>query len=176
MALTIEERTQDFIESYNDYYPLIFSIVFSKLDNVDEARDITQEVFTRFFEKYDTVRNSRKWLYGALRIVMIDYFKKKENRNVNVDDMLDDVSLSFVNGFRDTRIIIKEALDDMNNFEDEKSRILFELISIHNFTYGQAGRQLNLTERQVRYKYGIIQKRLIDYFSGRGILSLEDLL
>ena len=72
--------------------------------------------------------------------------------------------------------MIEQALEDTGNFQDEKDKILFELISIDNFTYKEAGAQTGLTERQVRYRYNLTVERLVKYFQARGIKSLEDLL
>jgi len=172
----IDRITSAFSAVYSDYYALIYSVVYAKLNNADEAEDICQEVFMRLLERFYEVENPRRWLYGAVRLVMLEYFRKKKGHDVNVDDVLDDVSMSYVNGFRDTRIVIQQALEDMNNYEEETDRIVFELIAIHNFTYQEAAEQLGITEHKSRYKYNRVSERLMTYFKGKGIKGLEDLL
>ncbi len=169
-------KTESFTELYNTYYPLIYSVVNSKVNNADDTEDICQEVFIRYFEKVDEVESPRKWLYGTLRNVVSDYYRKKKGKTVNVDDLFNDISFQYVNGFRDTRILIQEAFDNMNNFKDEKDKILFDLVAVYNFTYSETGEQLGLSVRQVRYRYGLIVKTLLDYFKQKGINSLEELL
>ena len=165
---------EDFIDAYNRLYPLVYSTVYTKIGNVDDTKDICQEVFIRFYEKIDEVRSPRKWLYGTLRNVVLDYIKKKKPDATEED--LDDISVTFVNGFRDTRLLIQEAIEDIENFENEEEQVLFELIATYNFTYKEAGEQVNMSERQVKYRYGLIVKRLIQYFQKKGIGSLEELL
>ncbi|MDY6968108.1 MAG: sigma-70 family RNA polymerase sigma factor [Spirochaetota bacterium] len=164
-----------FTEMHSKYYPLIFSAVYTKVDNVDDAKDICQEVFIKFFEKFGEIENYRKWLYGALRLAVFDFYRKSRP-NINIDEVFDDISLTFVNGFRESRIIINEAIENMDNFDNETDKIMFDLIAINNFTYAQTAKQLGLTRRQVEYKYKKITDRIIDYLRKKGIDNLEDLL
>jgi RNA polymerase sigma factor (sigma-70 family) len=171
----LDRKTRGFTEAYNDYYPLVFSTVYSKTGHPDDSKDIAQEVFMRLFENFTEVENIRKWLYGTLRNVIFEHFRKKKNDS-DIDSILNDASMAYVNGFRESRMIIQQTLDDMNNFNDEKEKTLFDLISIHNFTYQETGAHLGMSERQVRYKYGVISNRIIQHLEKKGIKSLEELL
>ncbi len=93
-----------------------------------------------------------------------------------METLFDDVSLSFVNGFRDARIILEEALADDKNFDNETERTLFELVAFHNFTYEQAAKHLDMSLRRVGYRYRNILQRLMQYLKAKGIDDLEDLL
>ncbi len=174
--LKLDKDTRAFTETFNDYYPLIYSTVYTKVGDAVDAEDITQEVFARLYEKQNKVENTRKWLYGAMQNVIMEYYRKKAGSEASVEDYTSDISLTFVNGFRDTRLMIQEALDSIENFEDETEKVLFDLIAIHNFTYKHVAAHLGLTERQVRYRYNVLVARISHYFEQKGIKSLEDLL
>lgn len=173
-----DSKTEEYTKLFNKYYPLIFSSIYSKLGNYDESEDICQEVFIRFYQKFDEVESPRKWLYGVMRNVIMDHFKKKKKtkNDVDVDSMFDNISMSFVNGFRDTRIIIEEALNEIYGSEDEELIILFDLIAVHNFSYVQASKHLNLSYKKVRYRFNKMVDEISDYLKKKGIYSLEDLL
>ncbi|HON77212.1 MAG TPA: sigma-70 family RNA polymerase sigma factor [Spirochaetota bacterium] len=173
---SLDKKTREFTEVYSDYYPIVYCTVYSKIGNPDDTHDICQEVFIRFYEKFSEVQTPRKWLLGTLRYVILEHLRKKGGTDTDIDMVYNDVSLSFVNGFRDTRIIIEEALEDIEIFGSEKNKLLFDMIAIYNFTYRETGRQLGMTERQVRYQYSIVMKRLIEYFKTKGVADLEDLL
>jgi len=164
-----------FADLHNKYYPLIFSAVYTKVGDTDDTNDICQEVFIKFYEKFEEIENKRKWLYGALRLAILEFFRKKKS-NVNIDEVFSDVSLTFVNGFRDARIIISEAMENMDNFNNEEERIIFDLIAINNFSYNQTAKQLGLTKRQIEYKYKLIVNRIIQYLKKKGVDNIEDLL
>jgi len=165
-----------FTEAHADYYPLVFSTVYTKVGNVDDAREICQEVFIKLYEKMDEVENPRKWLYGALRLAVFDYYRKKRGGEVNIDEIMDSVGMTFVNGFRDSRIIIKEVLNDTGLFADELDGAVFELVAYSNYSYSETGKELGLTKRQVEYRYVKLTERILDEFKKRGIKHIEDLL
>lgn len=167
---------KEFAEAYNNYYPIVFSAVYTRVGNYDDAEDICQEVFLKLHKKIESVENIRKWLLGALRLEVLSFYKKKKPDAVDPDILFQDMSLTFVNGFRDIRIIIDETIDDMDNFKDSTDKALFDLVAIYNFTYEEAGAQLGFSKRQVRYKYGKIVERLLDSLNKKGIKNLEDLL
>ena len=129
----------------------------------------------KFFEKFNTIENHRKWLYGALRLAVFEFYRSR-NKASNIDDIFNDVGLTFVNGFRDARIIISEIIESDDTFDSEEDKILFDLIAINNFSYNQAGSQLGLTKRQVQYKYGLIVQKILDQLNKKGIKNIEDLL
>ncbi len=165
-----------FTDSYNSFFPLMFSLVHSKVGNAHEAEDICQELFMTFYEKYDTIDNPRKWLYGAMRIVILKYYEGKKKDKTELEGLLEDVSMSYVNGFRDTRVILEEALEDSNSFKNEEERVLFELVAYYNFSLAKACRHLDMTYDKGRYTYDSVTKRLMDYLKKHGINQLEDLL
>jgi RNA polymerase sigma-70 factor (ECF subfamily) len=168
-------KNRRFTELYDAYYPMVFSAVLTKVDNPDDAEDICQEVFIALYNKLEEIEDVRKWLYGTLRYEVLAYYRKK-NRNLSMDDVFDNVALTFVNGFRDTRILIDKVLEKESAGLGETERELLELISVYRYTYEEAGKLTGLTKRQARYKYGLIVDRILDSLAKQGIKSLEDLL
>jgi RNA polymerase sigma-70 factor (ECF subfamily) len=169
-------RKAAFAEAYNDLYPVVLGAAYSKMGNMQDAEDLCQEIFVKFFNKMDEIDNARKWLYGALRLELMNYYRKHRPGMTDVEDVLDDAAMTFVNGFRDVRIIIKDAIGSMENFGGERDRTLFDLIAVNGFSYEEAGSQLGMSFRQVRYRYGLAVVRILEYLSKKGINNLEDLL
>jgi RNA polymerase sigma factor (sigma-70 family) len=169
-------RNREFAEAYNDLYPVLFGAIYSRVNSMDDAEDICQELFIKLYNKLSEVENKRKWLFGAMKYELMNYYKKKRPGDMDINEHFDDVGLGYVNGFRDTRIMINDAIEDMDNFDNETDRALFDLVAVKNFTYEEAGAHLGLSKRQVRYRYGLIIDRLMDYFKKRGIQNIEELL
>ncbi len=168
-------KNSRFTELFDAYYPMVFSAVLTKVDSPDDAEDICQEVFLTLYNKLDEVEDVRKWLYGTLRYEVLAYYRKK-NRNVSMDDVFDNVALTFVNGFRDTRILIDGVLERESAELDQTERELLELVSVYRYTYDEAGKLLGITKRQARYRYGLTVNRILDSLAKQGIRSLEELL
>ena len=135
-------------EIYSDYYPVIFNAVYTKIGNREDTKDICQEVFIRLYQKLDEIENIRRWLFSAIKLVVLEYYRKKKgNDNLNIDDVYNDLGLTFVNGFRDTRIIISDAMDNVENFKEDKERVIFDLIAVSNYTYEHTAKILGMTRR-----------------------------
>ena len=72
--------------------------------------------------------------------------------------------------------LIEDALNVIYGSENEESIVLFDLIAVHNFTYVQASKHLNLSYKKVRYRFNKMVEEIIDYLKKKGIKNLEDLL
>lgn len=177
--MIFSNKERHFREAYNMYYPAVYNILFFKLKNKNDIEDICQEVFISLYNNLEEVRDIKKWLYGALRYTISNFYRKKgmnDSEIVDIEDVQNDINLSFQNGQRDIRIIINEAIENKENFNDEEEKILFDLIAINKYTYAEAANQLGLTRNQVEYKYKTISKRIVKYLENMGITSIEDLL
>ncbi|MFC1670666.1 RNA polymerase sigma factor [Spirochaetota bacterium] len=170
---------KEFREAYSNYYPIVFSSLFSKTGSREDAEDICQEVFIRFLDKFNEIEDKRSWLFTAMRFEISNYYKKKGSKKIdadNIDDVFNDSSLKYENGFRDARIILNDAIEDENNFKNEKEKVLFDLIAVYSFSYKEAAKYLNLTKSKVEYKYKQIEKRIIDFLKSKDIKEIDDLI
>ncbi|MCP4132056.1 MAG: sigma-70 family RNA polymerase sigma factor [bacterium] len=172
--VTGKQKAQ-FSEVYTQYYPLILSSVYSKVGSVDTAEDLTHEIFLQYLSNMDKVEKVRPWLFTVLKGVLYEYYRKerKMSDDVALAESGDDIALKYVNGFRDTRIIINGAIEQL---DDETDRLIFDLVAIQKFTFEAAGEQLGLTRYNLRYRYRSIVKTIMDYLNKQGITDIKDLL
>jgi RNA polymerase sigma factor (sigma-70 family) len=167
-----------YTEAHDRYYLLVFSTVRIKVADRSDVEDICQNIFLKFYEKFEEIEADRHrlWLYGAMRIFVLEYYRKKNKHVISEEEIFSDISLTFVNGFRDARMVIAETIDDEGVFGSEDDRVLFDLIALYNYSYAEVGRQMGYSKRQVGYRYRIIVERIIAGLKKRGIGKLEDLL
>ena len=170
------KQNSQFVEHYSNFYPLVFNTIYAKIESYEDAEDISQNLFIKLYDKLESVENVRKWLFGAIRLELFNYYRSKKKMEVDVETVLDDAAMTYVNGFRDVRIIIEEALNNMNNFETESERVLFDLIAVNKYSYNEASKEMGLSKDQVRYKYNKVCSRLLNYLHEKGIENLEELL
>ncbi|MCP4134799.1 MAG: sigma-70 family RNA polymerase sigma factor [bacterium] len=176
MGAYVKKRDR-FAEYFSEYYQVVYNAVFPKVGSAEDTEDLCQEVFLilyRNLEDTDNIDNVRKWLYGTLKNVVLQYYRRKEKPKANIDDIFDDVSLTFVNGFRDTRILIEEAIEE--EIEDDDERTLVELIAFHNYSYTKVAEYMGLTKRIVGYRYNQVVKKILENLERKGINNIEDLL
>lgn len=179
--MIIKEKLTDpgvdrFIEVYDSHYSLMFSTIYSRVNNYHDAEDICQEVFIRLLDNIGSVENPRRWLFGCMRIVVFDYYKAKKRGDVDVDELFDDIGIGYVNGFRDARMIIKQAVDEICGERGDLDSSLFELVAVYNFSFVQASRHLKLNYKQARYRYNVFAGLVLERLKGRGVNNIEDLL
>jgi RNA polymerase sigma-70 factor, ECF subfamily len=71
----------DFLDAYDLYADEILRFCFFKISDYERAQDLTQEVFTRFWQelrKGVSVQNTRAFLYTIARTSIIDWYRKKK--------------------------------------------------------------------------------------------------
>ena len=173
------KREKKFRELYNLYYPFVLNVIIKKTDTREDAEDICHEVFVTFYNKFEEIENPKSWLYSAVKFAFSNYYRRKSNvqkGDSSIDDVLNDSSLQFTNGFKDTRIILQEVINSDEVYEDEKERILFQLLAVNSFSKKQAARQLGYTRSQVDYKYSKISKRIVEILKRKGISDIDELL
>jgi len=168
--------TDRFVENYDSFYTIVFNSIYSKVNNYHDAEDICQEVFIRFYDRMAEIENPRKWLFGCLRLVVFDFYKVRQKKEVNIDELLDDIGMGYVNGFRDSRMMIKQVIDDICNETGDRDASLFELVAVYNYSFVQASKHLNLNYKQARYRYGVFAERIVEKLKEKGINNIEDLL
>lgn len=78
-----------FVESFSEYGDAIFRFCMVKVSNVELAEDMTQEVFTRYWQYLrdgKEMTNTRSLLYTIANNMAKDWYKKK--KAVSLDDRI----------------------------------------------------------------------------------------
>jgi RNA polymerase sigma factor (sigma-70 family) len=153
---------------------MVFNAVCTKVSSLDDAEDICQEVFIALFNHLDEVQNIRAWLFGTLKNMVLKYYKEKYAAEEDIDNFMDDAALTFVNGFRDARILISQTLDEVLSGDEERN--LFELVAIHKYSYSETAELMGITKRKVDYNYNRIAAKITAALKAKGISQIEDLL
>ena len=143
--MSMKRKKDEYTEAHNRYYPLVFSSIYTKIENIEDTKDICQDIFIKFFEKFDEIENKRKWLYGALRLAVFEFYRKKKGSN-NIENVFNGAGLTFVNSLRNARIVIGEAMEEVENFIDEDEKTLFDLIAQYNYSYSAVAKQLGFVQ------------------------------
>lgn len=171
-----DSTVRKFNREYDLYFSSIFSSVYSRTGSYHESEDICQEIFLSLFDNIESVRNTRTWLYGVMRNMISDYYSRKGKTPAEVELLVEESSAVYVNGFRDTRIIIEEILNSDETFTDERERIVFDMVAVNGFSIAEVSRHLDITYRQARYGFERASAGIADALKKRGIASIGDLL
>jgi RNA polymerase sigma-70 factor (ECF subfamily) len=72
----------EYLAAYDEYADAVFRMCYSKTSSREEAKDMTQEVFTRVWQRIESgkedVENLRAFLFTVARNLIKDYYKKKK--------------------------------------------------------------------------------------------------
>jgi RNA polymerase sigma factor (sigma-70 family) len=172
-------KRSEFRKAYGDYYPLIYRILYARTGSREDAEDLCHDIFVSLYDKFDGVYDRRAWLLGAARFALSNYYRKKrvtEPESPGMEDFCEDSRVSYENGSREMRMLIRETIADSCNYGSEEDRLIFDLVALGGFTYEQASKQLGLSRRQVEYGYGRVSRRILDALRKKGIVKIEDLL
>lgn len=82
-----EDRMEKaFIDAFDTYGDAIFRFAMVKVSNVELAEDMTQEVFTRFWQALrdgKEMHNTRAYLYTVANNLAKDWYKKKKSESLD---------------------------------------------------------------------------------------------
>lgn len=119
-----DETKAYFLQIHDSYADDIYRFCLLKVSNRELAQDLTQEVFTRFWQALregTVMRSERALLYTVARNLIIDWYRKKKESSL---DVLTEAGLEFTGeGAADVEreALMGEALRMINEL-DEPSR------------------------------------------------------
>jgi RNA polymerase sigma-70 factor (ECF subfamily) len=160
-------------QAYETYYTYLFCVAKKKVGDVQTAEDMCQEVFIAFSEKIDQVTNVKTWLLGALRFQVVNYFRGKQAKYSNTDDIdIHQESLVEKDKHLDINIILNEIFEK----ESDLHKQVFELKNIHGWTLTSIAEELNMKRHKVKYIYEKVAKSLLEQLKKKGISTFGDIL
>ena len=105
------------------YYQSILKYIKSRINNLETARDLTQEVFLKI-EKARASNMSKSYVYTVAKNIIVDYYRK---RAVPTDELSDNENVlsSYLPDDLDCRL--EDCLQDyLYQIDEESARLLVE--------------------------------------------------
>lgn len=136
----------------------VFNIAYKFVGSVDEAEDLTQDVFIKVFRSlstFDRRANFQTWLYSVTRNLCIDHYRalRKErealNRDLDVDVLApasSDRSPLQILESQDQAALLKRALDRL----PQAMRTAVVLRDLQELSYEEIAKQLDLPDGTVK--------------------------
>lgn len=98
-----KENSENFEVIFKEYYTPVFRFISFKVSSREEAEDLTQDVFTRFFSALQKEKElSISYLYTIARNRVIDYYRKK--KAIPMTDELEESIIDQVDYFQPTEL------------------------------------------------------------------------
>jgi len=157
-----QANPKDFEPLYNQYFEKIFRFVYQRMENKEEASDITSQVFIKALVninnfRYRTVPFSA-WLYRiAINEVSSFYSNSKKNRQVNIE------TVQLNNFFEEPNPDLMEErietiIEVLKQISDN-DLILIEMRFFENRSFNEIAGIIGITENNAKVKvYRVIDK------------------
>ncbi len=126
-------------DAFGDFYDLyvdkIYRFIYFKVSRVQEAEDLTSEVFLRVWQYLRdgiAIDNVKAFLYRVSRNVVIDFYRKnygKETINLEDSDVIDSLKADNLIEKIDTKLQVEDINKKLDNLkEDYKEVILLRFV------------------------------------------------
>ena len=162
-----DNQEKIFIESFSEYGDAIFRFCMMKVSNVELAEDMTQEVFTRYWQYVrdgKTMTNTRSFLYTIANNMSKDWYKKKKSYSLD-EKMEYGVMLKDNSAGPDIMAEYQEVLETIKDLEEKDREVLMlkyvegldpkDIAEILNETANAISVRLNRATKRLQQKLGI---------------------
>lgn len=136
---------------YENYYKLVYGIVFSIIKNNADSEDITHEIFTKIY-KLDSSKlpedHEASWLFTVSKNECLQFIRKTKP-SISIDEMYE-IPTNY-NGIDD--VIDKEYYNRLISGLKEDEKIIVSLKVLSNFTFKKISQVMNIPIGTVQWKY-----------------------
>lgn len=138
---------------YTEHHHWLQSWIRSRLNNVEQAQDLTQETFIKVLMKgrEHEFNSPKAYLSSIARGLLVDFFRRRTVEQayleaLEVQPEQHSISAEQHHLIIDTLLQIEKMLDAMS----ERGRQIFLLAQLDGFSFAEIGRQLNVSVTTVR--------------------------
>ncbi len=140
------------------YYESIYKFCLNRLNNEDDASDITQDVFLFFQEKADTLEDIhiKAWLYSVANL-KIKEFLRKHGKEIAVASLanfdIEDETANIIDMFENLSDFDIEKIDKYReiifNHLNEREKLLYQKHFIEGKSHSQIAEEMNISVKNV---------------------------
>ena len=158
------------------YQRKVFQLAYSYFRNREDAMDVVQETFLRFYQKahmFQKGKNFQNWLLQMAKNICIDYYRKHHKRDnemrreKNIEDLNSSPQES---SHHDPISDIKEIFSRCLGKLSDKQRMIFVMKHYNHLHYNEIAQILNIalgTVKSLHYKAVRNLRTLMSPYMGR---------
>ena len=138
----------------------VYRFILKNIKDVDKAKDIVQDSFTKMWEKVSDIASekAKSYLFSTAYHTMIDHIRKDSRMNRFGDEYSD--VLSTDHSYNDLQEVLEEALTKLPDIQ----RSVLLLRDYEGYSYKEIGDITELSESQVKvyiYRARLLMKTYI---------------
>ncbi len=171
--LCLKGNKKAFEELIDKYQRTIFNVALRMVNDYDDAKDISQTVFIKAYNKLDTFKPKYKffsWLYRMLINESLNFLEKKRQfMKLEQDIISKDLNPEERYQQNEINKIVDEAVGELPL--DYRVAIVFRHFA--NLSYNELSFVLEIPEKTVKSRLYSARQVLAKIFSARGIKAYE---
>ena len=157
----------EFTLVYNQHKAILFNFTLKMVGDRMVCEDIVQNVFIKFFENLEKIRNAegiRSWLFTTARNEIFTFYRKKK---IHIDqfgvadadelDLEDSIKVDHEYEMKETSEMILKSVNELPLEQKE----VFLLKEYGGFSYKEISAIMNINEELVKSRLFKIRKKLI---------------
>ncbi|MEM7368139.1 MAG: sigma-70 family RNA polymerase sigma factor [Bacteroidota bacterium] len=143
-------------------YKPLFLFVKNRVDNQEDAEDLTQEVFYKVSKSGNAgIRNIKSWVYTIAKNTITDYYRKKEVITNEVEDMMYAEEYDTNDALSEMSQCIRKFINEL----PEEYRSLMTLSELEEVPQKEIAERLGMNYVTVRSKIQRGRKKLKNLFA-----------
>jgi RNA polymerase sigma-70 factor (ECF subfamily) len=149
----LNQNNLDFQKIFKDYYNPLVNFINYYLNNIDDSREVVQNVFFKLWENKESLNvriSFKSYIYQSAKNTMIDYIRanKKHKGHTEVDtELIQRIEDS--NHTEPEPYIIRTEIQKLLLEVKPKNREIFELNKFEGLTYEEIADYLKISKRTV---------------------------
>lgn len=161
--------TADYEDLFHAHYEPLTRYAFSMMKNMDEAEDVVQRLFVKFWEKRNelSVQDSRAYLFRATYNTCLNELKRIKRESARYTDGTVEVSGTDIASHR---VLGQELEDQLSSAMDklpDKCREVFRLSRYEELSYKEISERLDISvktvENHIAKALRIMREELAEY-------------
>ncbi|WP_347053327.1 RNA polymerase sigma-70 factor [Flavobacterium olei] len=151
-------KDKAFDELYFRYRDVLVRFVYLRMRSIAISEEIVQEVFTSIWERRKTIviqKSFAAYIYTSVRYMTLDYIKSYEVTDQYIQEVLQKNAVSFGsrNATEDAIYYeeLQNAVDQAAKLLPKKSKEVFILSRIKNYSNKEIAEELNVSVETVKY-------------------------
>lgn len=150
-----------FLEEIEKHKGVIFKISKMYMDNLDDQKDLFQEITFQVWKAYPTFEGRSKfstWLYRIALNTAIIFLKSEKRRSFIKNDQVEGFEISNIDYNADEEQQLKKMYDAINQLNVIDKALIFYYLE--NFSGKEIAVQLGITEVNARVKLNRAKEKL----------------
>ena len=141
---------QQFETIFTKYYSVVKYFALMLLKSEEDAKDITQDVFTKLWTKpelWAEVPNPTPYIYTLTKSTTLNFIKHKKVELAYQEKIIEKTLIDELFHYKEAQLIIKLVLERL----PEQRRMIFEMSRFKHMSNLEIAEKLNISRRTVEH-------------------------